>query len=338
MRYKTPHRMIEQQLQRQHRQQLRDVSINQLILSTPNFVRCPSFCLPVGHISYILLCCGRVQDADVWFHSPLTSVVSLGGCCCCCGTTMNEDSPFFGCYLLTSLNPQYQNHTYIGFTTNPPKRIRQHNGELVNGAKKTKSKRPWEMVLTVYGFPSKVAALQFEWSWQHPKSSRRLKGRHAPQNIGNQHLLKAKIRYVFELLSVPPWHRLPLSLQWLQGDTHSPLSAGAPALPPQVKTVVAPLDQLKSMCNSATSESDVSEGESDSDVDEDDTECYLCDKDVDPNRHAACTCGVRFHICCLGKELTKNDDITVLIPTSGPCPSCSKVLLWGDLVRTVKMR
>ena len=109
-------------------------------------------------------------------------------------------------------------------------------------------------------------------------------------------------------------------------------------------------------------------------MDEDATECYLCDNDVDPNKvgrclsvqsafrtavdacshstdacvdvsqhssapqHAACTCGVRFHICCLGKELTKNEDITVLIPTSGPCPSCSKVLLWGDLVRTVKLR
>ena len=43
---------------------------------------------------------------------------------------------FFGCYLLTSLAPKFLLHTYIGFTVNPQRRIRQHNGEISNGAKK----------------------------------------------------------------------------------------------------------------------------------------------------------------------------------------------------------
>lgn len=47
------------------------------------------------------------------------------------------------CYLLVSVNPKYKNHTYIGFTVSPERRIRQHNGELPNGAKKTSIKRPW---------------------------------------------------------------------------------------------------------------------------------------------------------------------------------------------------
>ena len=69
------------------------------------------------------------------------------------------------CYLLHSLSPSHNCSNYIGFTTNPIRRLRQHNGIIKMGAKKTKKKRPWEMILCVYGFPSNIAALQFEWAW-----------------------------------------------------------------------------------------------------------------------------------------------------------------------------
>ncbi|XP_073270599.1 uncharacterized protein [Primulina huaijiensis] len=87
------------------------------------------------------------------------------------GVGKGKGGRFVACYLLTSLSPRFKGHTYIGFTVNPRRRIRQHNGEIGSGAWRTKKKRPWEMVLCIYGFPTNVAALQFEWAWQHPVES-----------------------------------------------------------------------------------------------------------------------------------------------------------------------
>ncbi|SPO22057.1 probable Structure-specific endonuclease subunit SLX1 [Ustilago trichophora] len=81
--------------------------------------------------------------------------------------------PFYACYFLRSLASP--GTTYIGSTPAPPRRKRQHNGDLTQGAYKTARARPWEMECIVYGFSSKIAALQLEWAWAKPHLSRHLK-------------------------------------------------------------------------------------------------------------------------------------------------------------------
>ena len=66
------------------------------------------------------------------------------------------------CYLLFTNDLR---QTYIGATVDPSRRLRQHNQELVGGARKTKG-RVWKRALYVGGFPDWVDALQFEWSWK----------------------------------------------------------------------------------------------------------------------------------------------------------------------------
>lgn len=68
----------------------------------------------------------------------------------------------FSCYCLAST----EGRTYVGFSTDVDRRLRQHNGELKGGARATHGSS-WNRMMTVAGFPTQQAALQFEWKWKH---------------------------------------------------------------------------------------------------------------------------------------------------------------------------
>lgn len=67
------------------------------------------------------------------------------------GHTARGSEKFFGCYLVGSQNPAMKGRSYVGFTVNPPRRLRQHNGVLAAGARYTRRLRPCEMIVVVHG-------------------------------------------------------------------------------------------------------------------------------------------------------------------------------------------
>ncbi|GAB2209908.1 hypothetical protein Droror1_Dr00027135 [Drosera rotundifolia] len=159
------------------------------------------------------------------------------------GDSINGDHQrFFGCYLLTSLSPLHKGHTYIGFTVNPCRRIRQHNGELRSGGVwKTKKKRPWEMALCIYGFPTQVAALQFEWAWQHPRKS--LAVREAASSFKSLFGLTNNIKLAYTMLTLHTWQTMRLTLNFFSTKYINHIT-GCPALPPQMKIQICFVDDL----------------------------------------------------------------------------------------------
>jgi predicted GIY-YIG superfamily endonuclease len=151
------------------------------------------------------------------------------------------------CYLLISLHPKYKNYTYIGFTVNPKRRIRQHNGEIGCGAHKTHGKRPWQMIVVLSGFPDKTSALKFEWAWQYPTKSKRTRDiiSSLGGGVGQPYSVGAKIRYLYEMVLIPPWRRFPLTINWFTKD-FAALLEKCPSIPKHMDEKFIQFDEMES--------------------------------------------------------------------------------------------
>mmetsp|Transcript_3978 Transcript_3978/g.5872 ORF Transcript_3978/g.5872 Transcript_3978/m.5872 type:complete len:307 (+) Transcript_3978:235-1155(+) len=256
-----------------------------------------------------------------------------------------------GCYLLRSDSKVYKGATYIGFTTDPRRRIRQHNGDLVNGAWQTKRKRPWSMMVYVHGFPNKRVGLQFEWAWQNPRRSRFLKriyaGKRPPYGV------KGKLQILHEMLNVLPWKKYPLHVNFITQEAVDIANKKCRKLPSHIDSILGPLDALhiyqktdyKEEDTDSEAEADLldelepelsqaSDSESVTSISE--AQCQLCNRLQSKLKIVTCIyCNTATHIVCLARKFrlaALHEGKGDLIPESGKCPRCTKKLLWPTVV------
>ncbi|XP_055905061.1 structure-specific endonuclease subunit SLX1 homolog [Eupeodes corollae] len=246
-------------------------------------------------------------------------------------TTEIIKSDFYGVYLLCSDSEEkkYNGKCYIGYTVNPNRRINQHNrGRDFGGAKKTSNKGPWRMIMIVYGFPNNISALQFEWAWQQPTLSSRLKYNFELKRKNNK---ESHLQYNFRILSVMlgtgPWNRLPLTIRWLETNKEMPFKYQ----PPKHMKIIGGRIKIDKQTKKNVEELPTHMWA---------LECHLCMKPIEnPERsRIGCLnakCKLTCHIVCMAEHmLTSNEPHKGhYIPIEGECPMCGERVIWMDLLK-----
>ncbi|XP_071094357.1 structure-specific endonuclease subunit slx1-like [Haliotis cracherodii] len=251
---------------------------------------------------------------------------------------VHEIEDFYGVYLLYNLNPRYKGRTYIGYTVDPNRRIKQHNtGAQAGGAWRTDGKGPWEMILIIHGFPNDISALRFEWAWQHPEKSRRL--RHLPKKARKETAHQFRFRIVSQMLRTGPWNRLPLTIRWLKQDYCLDFPP-ASAPPSHMPIVYGPVRSMKvrKAGKGKTPKESTEETCNQSEITSLNVRhrvCPVCYKRLKPDdTTVSCyhpQCQMEAHILCLAQRFLY--DPGQIIPIEGFCLKCKQPLLWGDLIR-----
>ncbi|XP_015184464.1 PREDICTED: structure-specific endonuclease subunit slx1 [Polistes dominula] len=225
---------------------------------------------------------------------------------------------FYGVYLLYCLNPKYKGRIYIGYTVDPQRRIKQHNaGKKHGGAWRTSERGPWSMVLIVHGFLNSTSALRFEWAWQHPHESRRLK--HVPKKKSTEKTIEFYLMVLSEMLKVGPWYRLPLTIRWLD-DNFAQLYSTSFSPPLHM-----PICYGQVLPRKVTNKSPIKENNL--------LVCSICGLISEKDNSIRCIkpdCRLIAHLICLAKRFSTDDHI---LPIEGTCPTCNTNVLWGDLIK-----
>jgi structure-specific endonuclease subunit SLX1 len=79
-------------------------------------------------------------------------------------------------YVIQSLQPRFDSHNnplpgffYVGCTTDPARRLKEHNGLLPGGGKYTAKHRPWKACALYGPYDNRSDAMKAEYALKHTK-------------------------------------------------------------------------------------------------------------------------------------------------------------------------
>ncbi|KAL0943303.1 Structure-specific endonuclease subunit SLX1 [Colletotrichum truncatum] len=262
---------------------------------------------------------------------------------------------------------------YIGSTPNPPRRLKQHNGEARGGAARTSrlSLRPWEMVGLVSGFPGSIAALKFEWALTNPHlslhipSASRITVSAGVKKNGHPRRPRASLNSILSnlqlLLSVPSFCRWPLKLHFFAPDVHSawksitatstePLRETLPILTDfgpdpaaRLADVAAPWGIHALPVDYTSVKEYVEKGQSIKAFEREGS-CVVCQKEINPGKslHAVCPntgCEGVGHLACWSRHFLHHEgERQAVVPIHGRCPRCGGDVRWVDMMKELTLR
>ncbi|KAJ6110397.1 hypothetical protein N7486_002632 [Penicillium sp. IBT 16267x] len=285
---------------------------------------------------------------------------------------------YYCCYLLRSTIRHAS--LYIGSTPNPIRRLSQHNGDAKGGAKRTARDqlRPWEMVLVVEGFMSRVGALQFEWAWQHPDRTRHITsddddhpsqpkvivnsktGKTKPRPGRSRRSLTAHLEDLHTLLRSAYFSTWPLRVRFFRADIYrvwrvwndrvdTPLPADKVILDGDCSIQGGVndnqrVDGIQNLSVDYTPLESYLEKSMFILDDPDELQCQICKAPVEPSTQQIVMCPQSLcrgtsHLLCLSTHFQDTgDDSDALVPTQGNCPACKETVGWPLMMQELSLR
>ncbi|CAL5871305.1 uncharacterized protein PFLUO_LOCUS5555 [Penicillium psychrofluorescens] len=234
---------------------------------------------------------------------------------------------YYCCYLLRSTVRHAS--LYIGSTPSPSRRLAQHNGQAKGGAKRTAKDKlqPWEMVLVVEGFMSRVGALQFEWAWQHPDRTRHIDsddtdnaivdpttGKPKSRAARSRRSLTAHLENLQALLRSAYFSSGPLKVRFFCADVYRVWRVWSDRVHEQLPANIQPIL---------------------------DGDCPVAPDDARQDQRVGSIHNLSVDYARLGEYLEKSMFLledTEDLRCSGECPACRQVMQWPDIMRELSLR